>query len=42
MTGMYPTADRFVTYYTRADKDAAGIPDLPTWLRRSGYTAIGN
>ena len=42
MTGMYPTADRFVTYYTRADKDAAGIPDIPTWLRRSGYTALGN
>lgn len=42
MTGMYPTADRFVRYYARADQDAPGVPDLPTWLREHGYTAIGN
>ena len=42
MTGMYPTADRFVRYYARADQDAPDVPDLPTWLREHGYTAIGN
>ena len=42
MTGMYPTAERFVRYYARADVDAPGVPDLPSWLRRHDYTAIGN
>lgn len=42
MTGLYPTANRFVTYYTTAQTDAAGIPDIPTWLREFGYTTISN
>jgi arylsulfatase A-like enzyme len=42
MTGLYPTAERFVTYYTTAEADAPGIPDLPTWLKRHGYTTISN
>ena len=42
MTGLYPTHDRFVTYYSRADEDAAGIPDLPAHLKSNGYTTISN
>ena len=42
MTGMYPTANRFVTYYSRADEDATGVTDLPTWLQQNGYTTISN
>jgi arylsulfatase A-like enzyme len=42
MTGLYPTAKRFVTYYTTAQADAAGIPDIPTWFKQNGYTTISN
>ena len=42
MTGLYPTGERFVTYYTTAEADAPGIPDLPTWLKQHGYTTISN
>ena len=42
MTGMYPTSNRFVRFYARADEDAPGIPDLPTWLQQFGYTTISN
>jgi arylsulfatase A-like enzyme len=40
LTGIYPTADRFVTYYSRADEDVPGIPDLPAWLKKHGYTTL--
>jgi arylsulfatase A-like enzyme len=42
MTGLYPTENRFVTYYSKAEADAAGIPDIPTWFRQQGYTTISN
>jgi arylsulfatase A-like enzyme len=42
MTGLYPTRNRFVTYYSRADEDASGIPDLPAHLKSNGYTTISN
>lgn len=42
MTGLYPTDKRFVTYYSRADKDAPGVTDLPTWFQQNGYTTISN
>lgn len=42
MTGLYPTSDRFVTYYSSADKDAPNIPDLPSHLMSSGYSTISN
>ena len=42
MTGLYPTENRFVTYYTTAQTDAAGIPDIPSWLKGFGYTTISN
>ena len=42
MTGLYPTENRFVTYYTTAQIDAAGIQDIPSWLKDFGYTTISN
>ena len=42
MTGLYPTSTRFVTYYSSADKDAVGIPDIPKQLKSAGYTTISN
>lgn len=42
MTGLYPTRDRFVTYYSRAQEDAVGIPDIPAHLKTNGYTTISN
>jgi iduronate 2-sulfatase len=42
MTGLYPKPDRFVTYYTHAHKDAAGVPDIPGHLKAQGYTTISN
>ena len=42
MTGLYPTENRFVTYYSKAEAEAAGIPDIPTWFRQQGYTTISN
>ena len=42
MTGLYPTSTRFVTYYSSADKDAVGIPDIPKQLKLAGYTTISN
>lgn len=40
LTGIYPTADRFVRYNSRADVDVPGIPDLPGWLKQHGYTTL--
>jgi iduronate 2-sulfatase len=37
MTGLRPTPKRFVNYHTRADKDAPGVVDLPSWLKKQGY-----
>lgn len=42
MTGLYPSADRFVTYYSKAQEDAAGISDIPAQLKANGYTTISN
>jgi arylsulfatase A-like enzyme len=42
MTGLYPTENRFVTYYAKAQSDARGIPDIPTWFKQQGYTTISN
>lgn len=42
MTGLYPTKDRFVTYYSRAQEDAPGIADIPAHLKANGYTTISN
>jgi iduronate 2-sulfatase len=42
MTGIRPTINRFITYYTWADKDAPGIKTLPTLFRENGYHTISN
>ncbi|MGC6455961.1 MAG: sulfatase [Coraliomargaritaceae bacterium] len=42
MTGLYPTAERFVRYYARADEDAPGVVDIPKWFQQNGYTTISN
>ena len=40
LTGLYPTADRFVTYYSKAEEDAAGMVDIPGHFKANGYTTI--
>jgi arylsulfatase A-like enzyme len=42
MTGLRPTLKRFTSYKTRADEDAAGIPDIATTLKAAGYRTINN
>ncbi|MBD3378604.1 sulfatase-like hydrolase/transferase [candidate division KSB1 bacterium] len=37
LTGVRPTWDRFVTYYTRADEDLPGHLSLPRYLKQNGY-----
>lgn len=32
--------DRFVSYLTRADKDASGVPTLNTHLKQNGFTTV--
>ena len=40
LTGLRPTSDRFLTYYTRVDEDAPGVPTVADWFRQAGYTTI--
>lgn len=40
MTGIRPASDRFLSYQTRADKDAPGITTLNTHFKRNGYQTI--
>lgn len=42
MTGLRPARNRFLSYYTRADKDAAGVLTLPKHFRNNGYHTISN
>ena len=42
MTGLYPTPERFVRYFARADEDAPGVVDIPLWFKNNGYTTISN
>jgi iduronate 2-sulfatase len=42
MTGLRPTRNRFLTYYTWADEDAPGITTLPGHFHNKGYRAISN
>lgn len=42
MTGLYPTSERFVRYYSRADEDAPNVADIPKWFKNHGYTTISN
>jgi len=42
MTGLRPARNRFLTYLTRADEEAAGISTLPGHFRNKGYHTISN
>jgi iduronate 2-sulfatase len=42
MTGLRPTFNRFITYFTWAEKDAPGIKTLPALFRENGYYTISN
>ncbi len=42
LTGLRPTAKRFLNYYTHAEKDAPGAMTLPEEFRRNGYHCISN
>ncbi len=40
LTGIRPTRDRFVTYYTRMEEDAPDAVTLPSHFKQHGYYAI--
>lgn len=40
LTGLRPTRERFLTYYTRAEEDAPGAPTMAGWFKQAGYTSI--
>ncbi len=42
LTGVRPTRERFVTYFTWADKDLPGNTSLPMHFKNNGYTTISN
>ncbi|MBT3278345.1 MAG: sulfatase [Phycisphaerales bacterium] len=42
LTGLRPTRKRFLSYLSRADKDAKGIPMIPATLKAAGYTCVAN
>ncbi len=42
MTGILPTARRFVSYSTYAQRDAPGATTLPQLFRETGYTTLSN
>lgn len=42
LTGVRPTATRFVNYYTRKDTDFPDHPSLPKYFKENGYTTISN
>ncbi len=37
LSGLYPTPDRFINYYSRIDKDAPNAITLPGHFRNNGY-----
>lgn len=40
LTGLRPTPDRFIHYYTRADEDAAGTVSMPLHFKNNGYYTV--
>lgn len=40
LSGIRPTATRFVNYFTRLEKDYPGIPSLPEHFKNNGYTTL--
>ena len=37
MSGLAPSASRFLTYDSRLDQDAPEVPTLPAWFKQHGY-----
>lgn len=42
MTGLRPSRKRFVSYLTRADKDAPNVATLNTHFKNNGYLTVSN
>ena len=42
LSGIRPTPDRFVTYFTRLDEDVPGTVSLPGHFKNNGYYTISN
>jgi len=42
MTGLRPSRNRFVSYFTRADEDAKGVTTLNTHFKNNGYYTVSN
>ncbi len=42
LKGLWPTPQRFRSFDTRADVDAADVPSLPLVLQRHGYATVSN
>ena len=42
LSGVRPTPNRFVNYYTRKDTDFPHHPSLPKYFKDNGYTTISN
>lgn len=40
LSGLRPTATRFVNYYTKKDIDAPNVASLPKWFKQNGYTTL--
>lgn len=40
LTGLRPSPDRFIHYYTRADEDAAGTLSMPMHFKNNGYYTV--
>jgi iduronate 2-sulfatase len=40
MSGLKPTSERFVTYYSKKDIDAPEVPSIPMWFKEHGYTTL--
>ncbi len=40
LSGLRPTATRFVSYHTKKDIDAPNVTSLPKWFKENGYTTL--
>jgi arylsulfatase A-like enzyme len=40
LSGLRPSSERFVNYYTRKDTDAPDVSSLPMWFKENGYTTL--
>ena len=42
LSGLRPTAERFLTFNSRLDQDAPDAPSLPGWFKQHGYHTLAN